>query len=107
MLELAESLATWELAELPSSWCKQLGMPTAGGIAEVPAVRLADHRLAYLDYEGPLSGDRGTVHQQDGGTYQSLEYQEDLLRFSIAGNKLNGKATLSENQQIWRLSANQ
>ncbi|UCD76824.1 MAG: hypothetical protein JSV91_07825 [Phycisphaerales bacterium] len=27
----------------------------------LPAVRIADHRPAYLEYEGPISGDRGSV----------------------------------------------
>lgn len=29
--------------------------------AQIPVTRLADHRRLYLAYEGPVSGDRGTV----------------------------------------------
>jgi hypothetical protein len=35
----------------------------------VDAQRIADHRLAYLEYEGPISGGRGTVRRLDGGSY--------------------------------------
>ena len=47
MLESGGVLRTWRL----------LAEPTAGG--PIAAEPLGDHRIAYLDYEGPLSGDRG------------------------------------------------
>jgi len=39
---------------------------------ELPAVRLNDHRIAYLDYEGPIpddavSGNRGSVREVESG----------------------------------------
>ncbi len=34
--------------------------------------RLADHRLVYLDYQGQLSGDRGSVEQLARGEYHQL-----------------------------------
>ena len=34
----------------------------------VPAIPLPDHRSIYLEFEGPLSGDRGTVQQCDRGS---------------------------------------
>ncbi len=34
---------------------------------EVRALRLADHRQLYLDYEGPISGNRGVVHRVGTG----------------------------------------
>ncbi len=38
----------------------------------IDAERLPDHRMMYLDYEGPVSRDRGTVKRLTGGTYQKL-----------------------------------
>src|ERR1700728_1021390 len=38
--------------------------------------RLADHRRSYLDYEGPLSGNRGQVICVESGVY-SLEANRD------------------------------
>src|SRR5262245_48918907 len=37
------------------------------------AERLADHRYAYLDYEGPISGNRGSVRRMAEGFVQSVE----------------------------------
>lgn len=36
------------------------------------AQTLPDHRLMYLDYEGPISGNRGTVSRLTSGTYNTL-----------------------------------
>ena len=33
---------------------------------------LSDHRLVYLDYEGPVSNNRGFVKRLDFGTYQTI-----------------------------------
>jgi len=55
MLAGGEALATWALAERPDA---------AGPVA---ARSLADHRVAYLDYEGPISGGRGSVTRWDQG----------------------------------------
>jgi hypothetical protein len=57
MLEDGSVLRTWRL----------LAQPAAGQI--VRAEKLPDHRLAYLDYEGPVSGGRGVVARWDYGTY--------------------------------------
>jgi hypothetical protein len=46
-----ERLVTWRILTSPETWARQ--MPAAE--------RLADHRLAYLSYEGPVSGGRGQV----------------------------------------------
>lgn len=54
--------------------------------------RLADHRRIYLDYEGPISGNRGTVrrvsqgtcrlHQMEGRTLLHLDTGE---QFELGG----------------------
>jgi DNA polymerase Ligase (LigD) len=56
-LEAGSVLRSWRL----------LGPPVAGAV--VPAEPTPDHRLLYLDYEGPVSGDRGTVTRYDTGTF--------------------------------------
>jgi hypothetical protein len=60
MLEAEGVLRTWRLLAEPAA--RQ----------SVPAERLADHRLAYLDYEGPVSGGRGSVARWDHGTYDTV-----------------------------------
>ncbi len=41
------------------------------------ALRIADHRPAYLTYEGPVSGDRGTVRRLARGTVARLDERPD------------------------------
>ncbi len=61
MLEAGGVLRTWALAEAP---CR--------GRA-IAAEELAEHRLAYLEYEGDVSGGRGSVVRWDAGTYEVLD----------------------------------
>jgi hypothetical protein len=84
MLERDGVLLTWALAE----------EPTPG--KAISAMRLADHRLAYLNYEGPVSGDRGTVTRWDAGEYVALSQGAAELRITVWGEKLRGTCTLRE-----------
>jgi hypothetical protein len=82
MLEDDGVLLTWRLLELP----------TPGGPAAF-ATRLDDHRIAYLDYEGPLSGDRGSVRRVDAGEFRWLEQTDRQLVVSFAGRQIRGTLT--------------
>lgn len=79
----AERLPTWRLAANP-----------AEETGPVAAVRIADHRREYLDYEGPISGDRGAVTRVDRGPCEVLVWFEDLATFELAGAKLRGRFVL-------------
>jgi len=57
MLEQDGRLLTWSLPESPEPG------------KTISAKRLPDHRIEYLDYEGPVSGDRGSVSRVLKGTY--------------------------------------
>ena len=61
------------------------------GAVECFATQLADHRLAYLDYEGPVSGNRGYVERLDHGTYEVVG---DEIYFE--GNHYSGKVDLRD-----------
>ena len=94
MLEHGGTLVTFELDRLP----------TATGQFE--ARRLADHRLAYLDYEGHISGNRGQVFRLDRGRYQEVEPDDAArsacrFRYQLHGQRLN--ATISADQPIFLL----
>ena len=65
MLEVNGVLKTWRLPEAPRNH---------GQTMEAEA--LGDHRLAYLDYEGPVSGERGTVRCWERGTYVWIPERE-------------------------------
>jgi hypothetical protein len=82
MLEAAGALKTWSLPRPP-----EIGV-------EMQGEALTDHRIEYLDYEGTVSGDRGTVAQWDYGTY-SLERQSDAeWVVQLCGRKFSGRASL-------------
>ncbi len=61
---------------------------------DLPARELADHRRAYLDYEGPVSGQRGAVRRLDGGAYRVRAWTEDLIRVDLEGGQLVGTLEL-------------
>jgi hypothetical protein len=78
LLEEGDSLRTWRLLRSPD---------TAGPIA---AEALPDHRLDYLDYEGPVSRNRGEVRRWDRGDYQTLHETTDRIEIRLHGENLNG-----------------
>jgi hypothetical protein len=82
MLESAGHLRTWRLAEAPRG--KQL----------IAAQAIPDHRLAYLDYEGPVSGNRGTVRRWDGGNYRLEQDGEIGLILTMEGSRISGRTEL-------------
>lgn len=103
MLESDGVLWTWELRELPSSWAAALGLEVASDLNTVSAFRLADHRLAYLDYEGPVSGNRGHVTRSDAGNFQWIRQTPERLEVSLDGELLRGSVTLTRDE-AWQLS---
>ena len=61
----------------------------------VAAEQLPDHRLAYLDYEGPISGDRGSVGRWDAGQFELLAESPLALTIALCGERMRGEATLT------------
>ena len=95
MLETGEALRTWALPEPPGPGVEMIGDA------------LPDHRPAYLDYEGPVSGGRGWVTRFDRGTYRIERQGESELIVELAGEQLAGRATLCrlpEEPSRWRFS---
>lgn len=74
LLEFGERLATWELP-CPLDDTRDRDSATAG-----PLRRLPDHRHLYLDYEGPIAGDRGHVTQVATGTHRTRIEMENSAR---------------------------
>ena len=83
LLQSGDILRTWALTEQPS----------AGQAVEARV--LADHRLHYLDYEGPVSENRGTVTRWDGGTFQWLSDTPREVRVRLTGARLVGTVSLT------------
>jgi hypothetical protein len=82
MLENEAALRTWRLNRPP------------GDAGPIEAVPLPDHRLDYLDYEGPVSGNRGSVRRFDRGEYALVEETHEALVVELHGAILQGKATV-------------
>ena len=92
MLQVGGALRTWRLAAPP-----QPG-------ATIDALALGNHRLAYLDHEGPVSGNRGAVRRWDRGEYDTLEETADVLTVLMRGQRLSGQVLLTRREgEHWEL----
>ena len=91
MLENEAALRTWRLARPPTE------------TRPIMAEALADHRLAYLDYEGPVSGNRGTVIALDRGEYALLTDDRRVIEIALRGVLLRGRARLNRlsDSDLW------
>lgn len=82
MLESGDVLKTWRLPAPPPDG------PTT-------SLALGDHRMDYLDYEGPVSGNRGSVKRWDRGTYATVETETPQdWTIEIHGGRWQGSVTL-------------
>jgi hypothetical protein len=79
MLEAGEVLRTWRLAA---------PLSPSGGAVEAAAS--FDHRRLYLDYEGPISGGRGSVVREEHGTFTALQEGDGELALRLDGQQLHG-----------------
>jgi DNA polymerase Ligase (LigD) len=94
MLEWGTALRTWALAEEPLSK------------SELQAEPLPDHWLEYLDYEGPISGHRGSVARWDSGEYHLQASDDGLVDAVLSGTRLRGQLKLRKvpESHFWRVS---
>ncbi len=93
MLQSGDALKTWRLLVEPT-FEELLRGPVA-------AEEIHDHRLAYLDYEGPVSGDRGNVIRFDQGTFDGNR-TENEWRLHLRGKHLIGNYILRrEDEAHW------
>jgi DNA polymerase Ligase (LigD) len=84
MLERGAVLSTWafDVPVIPD--------------ADLPARALPDHRRIYLEYQGDVSGDRGTVRRIDEGTYIPMIWEDDRIHLQMEGSQLVGEAELRQ-----------
>jgi len=78
MLEWGDSLRTWRLEKPPV------------GNEAVASEAIAAHRLAYLDYEGAVSGNRGSVKRWDFGTFVVRIEDRERMEIEVVGRRLRG-----------------
>ncbi len=94
MIERQGDLRTWSLAALPRH-----GVPTV-------AEEIVGHRKTYLDYEGPVSGNRGSVTRVDYGTYETVRSDDKTWEGRLAGTVYQGalKLVKTEATHMWQLT---
>ena len=95
-LESEGTLMTWELTSLLTTQNNQV------------VRRLANHRLVYLDFQGPLSDDRGTVKLVDTGSLEWVTLESERLISRINGQTTDGILTLTSEgssiNDVWNLT---
>lgn len=95
MLEWGGVLRTWALPREPAP------------PLDCEAEQLFDHRAIYLEYEGPVSGKRGSVTRWDEGEYHLEHDAEGALTVVLNGRRLRGRLTLARKgvgSHFWRVS---
>ncbi len=90
LVENGETLFAWRLLE----------QPDREAIFEVEP--LPPHRKIYLDYEGPISNNRGTVQQWDTGFCEILKTDDSEFQFVLIGKRLSGLLRIVKNTQTER-----
>jgi len=91
MLEHEGALLTWQLLSEPRS-CDSL---------PIAAQRIGNHRLAYLDFEGPVSGNRGVVRRVEAGDVNIAELTDHACRFMLSGKQITGAFRLTASGDHW------
>ncbi|MBP86984.1 MAG: hypothetical protein CMJ64_09755 [Planctomycetaceae bacterium] len=91
MLEDDSDLRTWALVSEPKP------------DATIVAIELPNHRKDYLVYEGPVSGERGSVTRFDHGTYSLIRESSDEVAIELNGQRLRAAVTLQRcsDDQRW------
>ena len=90
MLEHEGKLITWRLKGLDALVAK----------GELRGERLPDHRLAYLDYEGPVSGGRGSVRRLAHGSITEMNCSARRICVTLDGD-LAGRLVAEHVQDNW------
>lgn len=93
MLEDAGRLLTWRL-NIP---------PDRLSAAPAEAVKIFDHPLKYLTYEGPVQQETGQVRLADAGAYIRLEWNEGRYVIHLKGAVLTGTFELKKQIDTWIL----
>ncbi len=95
MLQVGQLLKTWALPQPPIAGAKMVGRV------------LPDHRLKYLEYEGPVNGNRGSVVRLDGGDYRLLQEGESEMIVQLSGETFTGRVLLrrlGEESDQWQFT---
>ncbi|MFH1615274.1 MAG: DNA polymerase ligase N-terminal domain-containing protein [Planctomycetota bacterium] len=84
MLEQEKHLLTWRLPLPPEKLLHQSS----------PAIKIFNHNLKFLTYQGPVNKGTGRVQIADEGTYSLLNIQPELIRIHLQGKHIKGIFTI-------------
>lgn len=83
LLECGAVLRAWRLLEEP-------GVGRA-----ISAEANADHRMLYLDYEGPVSENRGAVRRWDAGSFEWIAAGPDRIEVKLMGQRICARCVIA------------
>jgi len=89
MLEETGALLTWRLAISPEKI----------GSGPVEALRIFDHPLRFLTYEGPVQQNTGAVKRIDQGVCRWMDKDDRDCRVYLDGTSLRGTYLLSQQER--------
>jgi hypothetical protein len=93
-LEDGSALRSWRLGQLPEAEANVSAEPTP------------NHRLDYLDYEGPVSDARGSVKRVESGEFEWIADDPNCLIVRVASHKLTGELEIRQFASTWICSFN-
>jgi hypothetical protein len=98
LIEAGKTAQTWRLFESPARWLSDPSIVIA-------AESIAAHRLMYLDYEGPVSRERGRVARWDHGVAEWIRRDASLVRVRLLGEILTGELTIDRDasRPLWSI----
>ncbi len=99
MLEAGAALRTWRLLQQPI-----LNEKVPEQIIRSFAEPMPDHRIEYLDYEGPVSRNRGSVKQWDSGMYLLLNESDHHWELRLEGTRLRGFVSILKKNNVWEFT---
>ena len=85
MLEVGNELETFRLPMPPEKIANK----------PVEAIKIFDHPLKFLTYEGSVNKGQGSVKIADSGTYKILNKTDARMDFQFDGKILKGNFTLT------------
>ncbi len=84
MLEQGDCLQTYRLELPPEKLAQQRSS----------AVKIFDHPLKFLTYEGPVNKGKGSVEISEAGTYQIIGKTENEIQLQFDGKIVKGRFSL-------------
>jgi hypothetical protein len=100
----------WDLMLEQNGWLRTFRLDTPPGellTQPAQAVKIADHPLKFLTYQGPVNKGTGNVRIVESGTYTAASTSAERIELNIDGHILKGNFLLDriESKQ-WEFGIN-